>query len=158
MRTPGAGRGLCLPAVDPSTYTQSYCPSVRHCPNLKKDLGNIFSVLILYFPFPLGNIKHNCALSLSLRLWFVDVSTWKFDPFASNREPSLDRLWRPLLHWRLQSFCENERERERLDHSNTVIKARRVPARTPQSFQTPFLYASRSKCVFDVCLVVGLFV
>lgn len=47
------------------------------------------------------------------------------------------------------------RERER---ETTAIKARRVPTETPQSFQTPFPYDSRSKCVFDVRLVVGLFV
>lgn len=67
--------GHRLPTADPAVV-----PLQMLCPNCDEGLGSIFSVLILYFPFPLFNIKHNFALSLSLRLRFADVSAWKHDP------------------------------------------------------------------------------
>ena len=160
---PQAGRDLCLhPLLWPcwvwaSCFHPALCPSLCLSPNCKKGLGNIFSVLILYFPFPPCNIKHNFALSLSLRLRFVDVSTWKHDTFASNRESSLGSLWEAPSPLGISGFLENP-ERKREGEGGAVIKARKVPMRTPQSFQIPFPYDSGSKCVFDVRLVVGLFV
>lgn len=137
--------GLC--------FHPALCPPPCRGPNCEEGLGSIFSVLILYFPFPPHNIKHNFALSVSLRLRFVDVSTWKHDPSASNGESSLRSLWEAASPPRLSGFLEHpKRERE------TAIKAIRVPTRTPQSFQIPSPCDSRSQCVFDVRLVVGLFV
>lgn len=163
MRTPGGGQeesglhpglGACPVGLGPSLLPPAMCPSPCRCPHCEEGLGNIFSVLILYFPFPPGNIKHNFVLSLSLSLWFVDVSTWKSDPFASNREASLFSHWEAPSPPGRQGFCEKT-EQER---PATVIKARRVPTRTPRSSQTPFPSASRAKCIFDERLVVGLFV
>lgn len=68
---------------------------------------------------------------------------------------------RPLLQRGLQSIYENAGARGGGRGGGEVlivVKARRVPIRTLQSFQTLFSYDSRSKCGFDVRLVVGLFV
>lgn len=118
-----------------SCFHPALCPSVGRGLNWEEGLGNIFSVLILYFPFPPCNIKHNFVLSLSLRLRFVDVSTWKPDPFASNRESSLCNLWEAPFPSGTSRFLQNpqvEIEREQ------QWRPRRVPSRTPQSFQIPF--------------------
>ena len=153
VRTPpGAERDLCLDsAMWPcGAWASRFHPALRpppcRGPNCEEGLGNIFSVLILYFPFPPHNIKHNFALSVSLRLRFVDVSTWKHDPSASNGESSLRSLWEAASPPRLSGFLEHpERERE------TAVKARRVPTRTPRSFQIPSPCAAGAN-VFLMCV------
>ena len=93
-----------------------------------------FSLLILYFPFPPCNIKHNFALSLSLRLRFVDVSTWKHDPFASNRESSLCSFWEAPSPSGTSGFLENpERDRER----ENCNKGQKGPYQNPTIISNP---------------------
>ena len=159
VRTPpGAERDLCLDsAMWPcGAWASRFHPALRpppcRGPNCEEGLGNIFSVLILYFPFPPHNIKHNFALSVSLRLRFVDVSTCKHDPSASNGESSLRSLWEAASPPRLSGFLEHpERERD-------CSKGHKGPYQNPTIISNPLSLCSRSQCVFDVRLVVGLFV
>lgn len=154
VRTPpGAERDLCLDsAMWPcGAWASRFHPALRpppcRGPNCEEGLGNIFSVLILYFPFPPHNIKHNFALSVSLRLRFVDVSTWKHDPPPPTGSPPCVASGRPLLHRGFQGFWNTLRERER----ETAVKARRVPTRTPRSFQIPSPCAAGAN-VFLMCV------
>lgn len=121
------GRGLCLTQCGGQGQSQppchghpQLCLSICCCPNCEEGLGNIFSVLILYFPFPSSNIKHNFVLSLSLRLRFADVSTWKHDPLAFYRE-SFPALQLPFLHLGLQGFQSKCWHREMGPYQNPAI-------------------------------------
>lgn len=122
------------------------------CPNCDRGLGNIFAALILYFPFPLSNIKHNFALSLSLRLRFADVSTWKPDPFACNWESS-PAPQPGLGSWSFRDF------RVSVDMRRGSLSSEGQMGRflNPKPPKPPFPYDRKRKCVFDVCLVDGLF-
>ena len=160
VRTPpGAERDLCLDsAMWPcGAWASRFHPALRpppcRGPNCEEGLGNIFSVLILYFPFPPHNIKHNFALSVSLRLRFVDVSTWKHDPPPPTGSPPCVASGRPLLHRGFQGFWNTLRERER-----DCSKGQKGAYQNPAIISNPLSLCSRSECVFDVRLVVGLFV
>lgn len=103
----GAGRWQKEPGFHPAPWpwhpeASLWLPRRPPCAHpcaaalLARQVWEAFSRANFIFPLPPGNITHNLGLSLSLRLRFGDVSTWKQEPCASDREPSLLSHWQAL--------------------------------------------------------------